>query len=98
MSIKIDDDVPLPVSRGGGAAGNSHALRTLKIGQSFVYVPRGNTSLDTQRNSVWHMAHLICPDRQFLVRIVEEDGKRVVRIWRVESPTSIAPAIRAVQQ
>ncbi len=78
--IQIDSDIPLP---SGVARGNTAALRKMEVGQSFVYVPRHkDISSASQRNSVYNLTAKI-DGKKFVCRIVEEDGKNVVRVWRI---------------
>lgn len=82
MEIQIDDDIPLPpIRRNGGRkpGGYSQALRMMKVHQSLVYrPPRGG------KNSANRLAFLIAGEtgHKFTCRTVEENGERLVRIWR----------------
>lgn len=83
--IKIEDGVPIPAGGLGRGkhGGNTDAMRKMDVGQSFVYRPRHpGVSLDMQRNNAYHIAKVGNPDRKFAVRIIEEGGQKVVRIWR----------------
>lgn len=84
-AIQIDDNVPVPPPAVGGKhGGNIDAMRRMAIGQSFVYRPRNpDTSLEMQRNGVYRMARTQGLSGKFACRFVEENGKRVVRVWRV---------------
>ena len=84
LGIKIDDDIPIPPRKRGHLNGNAAAMRMLQVGQSFVYVPRiEGTSCASQQNSASHTSRTAFKDRQFICRTVEENGKRVVRVWRI---------------
>lgn len=84
-TIKIDSGIPLP-GYGVGArkkGGNIDAMRTMEVGQSFVFRPRSEaTSLEMQRNSAFRMSRNECPGKKYATRILTEDGIRVVRVWR----------------
>lgn len=83
--VEIEDGIPIPaVGIGNGRhGGNTDAMRKMEVGQSFVYRPRhAGVSLDTQCNNVYHAAKVALADRRFAVRKVEENGLKVVRVWR----------------
>lgn len=80
-AIKIDDDVPLPPPTNRGSRnGVAAALRSLAVGQSFVFPSRGAKPIETQTYAS-RTARSV-KDKKFTTRVVEENGERVVRVWR----------------
>ena len=92
--IRIDDGVPMPRSKtcnGGGGAGGKRGgpihdtLFALQIGQSFVFPSvQGRPIERHQQIASSRVAHFSRRglNGRFATRIVEEDGERVVRVWR----------------
>lgn len=77
-AIKIEDGIPIPpkgVGRKFKGYGVSHALRTMEVGQSFA------TASKHISNHVFLIAK--ATGRKFMTRRVEENGVRVIRVWRI---------------
>jgi hypothetical protein len=80
-AIQIDKGIPLPPSIRGGRGNPISAWRTMEVGDSFIY-PREygpGVARACARNAHASGARL---GRKFAVRSVEENGKRVIRVWR----------------
>ncbi len=89
-TVKIDKGVrmPPPSTRGAKPGQRFKARlpwRALKITDSFAFPPSASGDFAETRNrasSDINAQHKRNPER-FELRVVEEDGQRVVRIWRV---------------
>lgn len=81
--IKIDKGVPIPPRLRPGPPPSKYPWRQLAIGDSFVYPPAA-----TLRQTLTRAASA-CAYRKsdhgetYTIRTVEENGQRVVRVWRV---------------
>jgi len=72
--IKIDDNIPYPTTAPGA---RKYRLRDLEIGQSFaVDVKAALLSKAAWAFGKYH-------GRKFVVRSVEENGKKMARCWRI---------------
>ncbi len=77
--IAIDDGVPVPQNSRGDFS--SYQFDKMKVGQSFAFPPGTESK---------HIAAALrhgrrkCKNATFISRTVEEDGKKVVRVWRSE--------------
>jgi hypothetical protein len=86
--IKVDRGIPIP-ARTVGRAGNKdgavckYPWHVMEIGDSFIFPDKGNVT-HAQRCASTHLVvrHRIAR-RRFTIRTITEDGRRVVRIWRV---------------
>lgn len=66
----------IPVMESGGGRPKLYPLRDMKVGDSFC--------VDVcKRSSVASVASALKPKR-FATRIVDENGKKVCRVWRVK--------------
>lgn len=82
--IKIDKSVPIP-EYGIGQTGytpEGRALVRVEVGDSFVWPRKGDEGLEDTRNRVTAAVRRLKP-KKFTTRIVEEEGVRVLRVWRV---------------
>ena len=84
MEIKIDKGIPVPVSGVGrtGYTPEGRAMVLLEAGDSFVFPSKNDESIEAARNRMQAVASRLKP-KKFTSRIVEEDGVRVIRVWRV---------------
>lgn len=78
-AIRIDKGVPM--NRRGRLSAVRIAMESLEVGDSFVY-PTVHNNLKLTGIYAGRTANYIT-DKQFTRRTVEENGKRVVRVWRV---------------
>lgn len=82
----IDKGIPIPPPAGRKARGRRGASlpwRTMAVGDSFIFPARGD-AVTTSARARTAVAHRARTDRaKFEVHTVTEDGRRVVRVWRV---------------
>jgi hypothetical protein len=80
QEIKIESGIPLP-KKGIVGRKTMYPVRDMKVGDSFAVEGGPNVSA-----SVWAAASRIGKiiGAKFTSRRVEEGGKRLTRIWRVE--------------
>jgi hypothetical protein len=84
LCVKIDKGVPIPKKRSREKPCSPHvaALKILKIGESIVYpAKQGEAVQRTARRASSRCVHL--KPKKFTTRIRVEDGKEVVRVWRI---------------
>ncbi len=80
-AITIDNGVPLPPKQTRKSKeGVMLAIRALEVGQSFVMPPDGRPLRKTQ--NLASACARYCHGK-FATRQVEENGQKVVRVWRV---------------
>ena len=82
--IKIDRSIPVP-RHGIGRTGytpEGRALVAMEVGDSFVWPRKGDEAHEAARNRVQASVSRLKP-KKFTTRIVEENGVRVLRVWRV---------------
>lgn len=82
--VKIDKSIPVP-GHGIGKTGytpEGRALVRMEVGDSFVWPRKGDKGLEDVRNRVQASASRLKP-KKFTTRILEENGVRVLRVWRV---------------
>ena len=72
MTIKIDQNVPLPQKNTFGAL--KYPFRKMEIGDSFFIPNRSSTGISTD----------IYKPKKFTMRAVTENGVKGVRVWRIE--------------
>ena len=83
---KIDKGIPLPEGWGRDSSkfNLTATLRKMEVGDSFVMPPNyKDLSLPEVQRRVLNGSSIHKPKR-FTTRMVEEDGVRVVRVWRIE--------------
>lgn len=73
--IVIDRDIPMPSKTPGTPS--KYPWRMMKVGDSFVYgeVNQKKAASNARGNGLRH-------GMTFATRVVEENGKKVVRVWR----------------
>lgn len=82
--VVIESGIPIPRKRRGvqpySAAGR--ALRILAVGESFVWPRKKGELVEKRADRAGSLVNHLKP-KKFSVRVVEENGKRAVRVWRV---------------
>lgn len=85
-AITIDKGVPMPKAGSGrrknGGRKPLYPLRSMEVGDSFAVVVHADRGAHRTQRGLTKCAHAL-PDRKFSTRQVEENGVRVVRVWRV---------------
>jgi len=86
--IKIDRGIPIP-PRTVGRAGNTdgavckYPWHEMEIGDSFVFPDGGNVSRAQRMASTNLVVRHKMARSRFTTRTLTEDGRRVVRVWRI---------------
>lgn len=80
--IKIDKGVPIPRPVARAYSPEGRALDALKIGESFVWPKKKYDDIETVRKRMRAAAFKRKP-KKFASRLVEENDKRIIRVWRV---------------
>jgi hypothetical protein len=85
--VKISTDIPLPAKVSGGRP-CVYPFAEMTVGSSIVVKPRKGEALESTARrarsaaATWRARNMAAVG--FCVRIVEEDGKRIVRCWMTE--------------
>ncbi|MFO1080830.1 MAG: hypothetical protein U1E23_09420 [Reyranellaceae bacterium] len=80
--IRVDKGVHLPPPAGGPGRPAKYPWRMLQIGDSFVWGPaEGHSSRVKASGLASKMAEKL--GAKFTTRAIEENGRKVIRIWRV---------------
>jgi hypothetical protein len=82
--ITIDKGIPIPTPRGRGRrhSGMTLAMKTMDVGDSFIYPADGRKTPPI--NVAGRQARYVAAStgRKFVCRTVIENGQKVVRVWR----------------
>lgn len=84
MDLKIEKDVPLIASRAGVGRPAKYPIPTMEVGDSFAV--RVDKVRLAQNKIVWcihYYREKFQWDRKFITRTRKENGRKVVRCWRV---------------
>lgn len=86
-AIKIDKGIPLAPRRGGKAGGrpatSKYPFAKMEIGDSFIAPAADTVERAERRASAAAFSYKKRANGSFAIRTIEENGQRVVRVWRV---------------
>ena len=88
MSIEIDRGIPVAPTPGRAEYNSKYPTKDLDVGDSFAvpipYDKDAKTFSRTVASAVYSFARRRNLDWSFAVRILDEGGRDVVRIWRTK--------------
>lgn len=82
---KIKKNVPIPaIIRKGGCGKPKYPWNDMEVGDSF-YAPDASMRKNGNFNSVVHYANKLYTPKKFIQRtVIDENGNKVLGVWRVE--------------
>lgn len=81
--IRVDSGVPLPGRNRGSGPASLYPWASMKVGDSFVWPDKGNPTVAQKRAGAATSMRARKYGEKYATRCVEENGVRIVRVWRV---------------